>query len=407
MAIINLSMVAGAIIEMGVEGVREKAKRREAVIRVLKKVGLSQDAPPPDFDGVYAYTLVEYGVWKPKPVLDFFRHEFIKQAFRKSFEQRDSSILDNEAENLLDWSEIGAELHRMDIDPRREFVRFTAVFHTLADRTRMVAEVKRDQKLETVHDAVQEVVDRLEVLDELPRLRAELERLRRSLTQKEAKGAMLPQPSIISDKIDFYLVKEGNMHYILDNPTLRYVEKSLGLRIIELSSEKMRQLPFSRGDPLRSRAPRIVQDSQGIKYLVVRREEKRRILNDETLKALGGDPRSSFPTEDEYLASLQEGASLPEEWGEQWFTSKPKLEKYVTDRYTSEFLVCGQIRRHIRKHAWVEELKERLGIGSIEMIDRQKLESYVEGISIGSERDVQTVLLQLCIRGSNGDLMRD
>jgi len=74
---------------------------------------------------VYAYTLVEYGVWKPKPVLDFFRHEFIRQAFRKSFEQHDLSILDNEAENLLDWSEIGAELRQMDIDPRREFARFT------------------------------------------------------------------------------------------------------------------------------------------------------------------------------------------------------------------------------------------------------------------------------------------
>jgi hypothetical protein len=80
--------------------------------------------------------------------------------------------------------------------------------------------------------------------------------------------AMPPQPSIISDKFDFYLVKEGNMRYIPDNPTLRYVEKSLGLRIYVYSSEKMRQLPFSLGDTLQSRAPGIFQDSQGIKYLV-------------------------------------------------------------------------------------------------------------------------------------------
>jgi hypothetical protein len=405
-AIIDLSMVIGAIIEMGAEGVWEKAKRREAVIRVLKKAGLDPDAPPRDFDGVYAYTLVEYGVGKPKPVLGFFRHEFIKQAFRKSFEQRDLFILDNEAENLLDWSEVGAELRRMDIDPRHEFARFTAVFHTLADRTRMVAEVKRDQKLEDVHGAVQDVVARLEVLDELPKLRAELERLRRSLTQKETKGAMPPQPSIISDKNDFYLVKEGNMHYILDNPTLRYVE-SLGLRIIRLSSEKMRQLPFSRGDTLRSRAPRIVQDSRGTRYLVVIREEKRQIPNDETLEALGGDPSISVPTEDEYLASLREGLPLSEQMGEQWFTSKPKLEKYVVAEYTSGFLVCGQICRYISKPKWVKELRERLGIGSIEPIDRQKLESYVEGIPIDSERDAQTVLFQLCARGSGGAPVRN
>jgi hypothetical protein len=222
---------------------------------------------------------------------------------------------------------------------------------------------------------------------------------------KEAKGGMPPQPSIISDKIDFYLVKEGNMHYIPDNPTLRYVEKSLGLRIYEYSSEKMRQLPFSLGDPLLSRAPGIVQDSQGIKYLVVVREEKRRILNDETLKALGGDPHTIFPTEDEYPASLQEGLSLPEEWGEQWFTSKPKLEEYVAAGYRSRFLVCGQICRYISEPEWVRKLRERLGIGSIEPIDRQKLESYVEGIPIDSERDVQTVLLQLCAKGSGGALV--
>jgi hypothetical protein len=215
---------------------------------------------------------------------------------------------------------------------------------------------------------------------------------------------MLPQPSIISDKIDFYLVKEGNMRYILDNPTLRYFE-SLGLRIIRLSSEKMRQLPFSRGDTLRSRAPRIVQDSRGTRYLVVIRGEKRRIPNDETLEALGGDPSISVPTEDEYLASLREGLPLSEQMGEQWFTSKPKLEKYVVAEYTSGFLVRGQICRYISKPKWVKELRERLGIGSIEPIDRQKLESYVEGIPIDSERDVQTVLLQLCAKGSGGALV--
>jgi WD40 repeat protein len=178
MAIIELSMVTSAIVKMGIEGVLEKAKRREAVIRVLKEVGLNPDAPPPDFDGVYAYTLVQYGVDRPKPVLDFFRNEFIKEAFRESFEQRDPSVLNKEAESLLDWSQVGKELRLMDVDPRCEFASFTAVFNMLADRTRTVAEVKRDQKLKDVHEAVQGVVTRLEVLKELPRLRAEIERLR-------------------------------------------------------------------------------------------------------------------------------------------------------------------------------------------------------------------------------------
>jgi len=88
--IVELSMIIGAIVELGIEGILEKAKRREAVINVLDKVGLKLDEPPPDFDGVYAYTLVEHGVGKPKPTLDLFRHGFIHGAFRRSFERRDA-----------------------------------------------------------------------------------------------------------------------------------------------------------------------------------------------------------------------------------------------------------------------------------------------------------------------------
>ena len=37
MAIVELSMVIGAVVEMGVEGVWEKAKRREAVINAVSQ----------------------------------------------------------------------------------------------------------------------------------------------------------------------------------------------------------------------------------------------------------------------------------------------------------------------------------------------------------------------------------
>ena len=177
----ELSMVIGAIVGMAVEGIREKTKRREAVIRILKKLRLQPDAPPSDFDGVYAYTLVEYGVGKPKRILDFFRHEFIRDAFRQSFEKRDPSILSEEAESLIEWHKVGDELRRMDIDPRREFARFTAVFNEIVDRTRTPAEVRRDHRLADVygdlHQKTGEIIERLDRLDELDEIRVELARL--------------------------------------------------------------------------------------------------------------------------------------------------------------------------------------------------------------------------------------
>ena len=178
MAIIELSTVTGIILKMGVERALDKAKRREAVIATLQKVGLKPDAPPPDFASVYVYTLVEYGIGKPQPILDFFRHEFIRDAFRESFEKRDPTILNNEAESLIEWHKVGDDLRRLDVDPRREFARFTAVFNEIVDRTRTPADVRRDQKLDDisgeVHQASTEILERLDKLGELEAIRAEL-----------------------------------------------------------------------------------------------------------------------------------------------------------------------------------------------------------------------------------------
>jgi hypothetical protein len=152
-------MVIGAIVEMGVEGVLETARRREKILRLLEKLGCSLENPPPDFDGLYAYTLVEYGVGKPAQVLELFRYKPIREAFRRTFEQRDRTHFDDEVETFLD-SEIGENYH-LDYDPKRELAEFQAVFVKLADRARTVIEVKQDQKLEDIHQAVQRVLDSL------------------------------------------------------------------------------------------------------------------------------------------------------------------------------------------------------------------------------------------------------
>lgn len=185
MAMSITEKVIGAIVEMGVEGVWEATKRHEAILCILRKLGYNLNEPPPDFDGLYAYTLVEYGVGKPKQILDLFRYEIIKDAFRHTFEQQDRTFFDDELEAFLD-SEMGQEAYQLDYDPRQELTRFQAVFDKLADRARTVPEVKQDHKLEDIHQAVQQALTSLEELSvEKP---SEVERYE---TYREMQGAAL------------------------------------------------------------------------------------------------------------------------------------------------------------------------------------------------------------------------
>ena len=61
---------------------QDKVKRSEHVIRVLKQLGLDPDHPPEDFEGVYNYALVEYGIGKPEVCLQIFREREIRVLFR-------------------------------------------------------------------------------------------------------------------------------------------------------------------------------------------------------------------------------------------------------------------------------------------------------------------------------------
>ncbi len=178
---IDLTMVTGAIVAMGVEATWEKAKRLESVIKLLQRFNLDPANPPSDFVGVYTYALVEYGIGRPEPILNFFRYKFVKDAFERAFYKNDPSILDREAEGIIQWNEETGKLGLIDYDPRREFAAFSAVFHELVDRTRTPAEVKRDQKLddirEDIHHTSAEIVKRLDTLVDLGEVRDERDRL--------------------------------------------------------------------------------------------------------------------------------------------------------------------------------------------------------------------------------------
>ena len=125
-----------------------KATRNDKILGILNKVSLKPGTPTPDFDSVYAHTLLEYGIDKPKPILEFFLHKDIHKAFQQSFGTQDFSILHREADTLIDWNRIGDDLRKENIDPRLEFARFALVFNEIVDRTRTPAQARRDRSLQ-------------------------------------------------------------------------------------------------------------------------------------------------------------------------------------------------------------------------------------------------------------------
>ena len=107
---------------------RNKLERNETVIRLLKQFNLSPDSPPADFSGVYAYTLIEYGVGKPKAVLELFRQPEIRQALQAAWGQDNFSVLLQVGEGFLEGAALGHELRALGIDVRQEFYQFATVF---------------------------------------------------------------------------------------------------------------------------------------------------------------------------------------------------------------------------------------------------------------------------------------
>jgi predicted NACHT family NTPase len=157
--------------------IKDKLQRNETVIKLLKKFNLDPEHPPADFSGVYAYALVEYGVGKPKPILELFRQNEIQKIFRKALDQNNPSILLKEGEAFLDTYALGDEIRDLGIDPRREFAALAAVFIEVAKRTRTPAEVLTNQQLGSLQKNLRNIQERLDRLPTLEGIRTEITRL--------------------------------------------------------------------------------------------------------------------------------------------------------------------------------------------------------------------------------------
>ena len=138
---LDLKIIIGAVKSAAPFATRlaiDKFQRNETVIGILKQFNLDPAHPPDDFDGVYAYTLVEYGVYKPEPILDFFRENDVKSAFWNAFTSDPSNFL-KEGEVLLKsegLKHLEKEFQDAKVDLRLEVTEFLEIFVNVAERTK-------------------------------------------------------------------------------------------------------------------------------------------------------------------------------------------------------------------------------------------------------------------------------
>ena len=110
-------------------------------------------------------------------MLELFRQEEIKQAFRKAFDHNNPSILLSEIDVFVDTYALGDEIKSLRIDIRREIAAFYIVFSEVAKRSRTPADVLMNQAIASLHQSIANITEQLERLPTLEGVRTEIARL--------------------------------------------------------------------------------------------------------------------------------------------------------------------------------------------------------------------------------------
>ncbi len=168
--------IIGELVSQGVGKAQDKLIRNETVLKLLDKFNLKPDEPPNDVEGVYRFTLVEYGIGKPKPILELFRQQEIQEAFSKAFGQNNPSILLREVEDYIKEYAVGDEIREQEIDYEREFAEFSALFIEIAKRARTTTEILQAHQIDKLQDSLATIREQLESLS-LEAMQAEIAQL--------------------------------------------------------------------------------------------------------------------------------------------------------------------------------------------------------------------------------------
>ncbi len=121
-----------------VTSITTQAQRNKKVIEVLKALRLDPTQPPKDVDSVYAYALVEYGVYKPEPIRNLFGEKEIKNAFWQAYTANNSFQFLKEVKQFLEWNALGDEVQAAKIELSLELEEFGKAFINVAQRTKSI-----------------------------------------------------------------------------------------------------------------------------------------------------------------------------------------------------------------------------------------------------------------------------
>jgi WD40 repeat protein len=182
-----LDDVIAALVGKATDKVLDKLDHNENRLRLLKKFNLNLDTPPNDFDGVYVYTLIEYGVGKPQAILQLFKESKIKEEFQKAFSQNKNfniQILDSFIQSFA----IGDQ----NIDYRRELAEFASLFIEIAKRARTATEILQDHKLDNLQQSLNQVREQINQLS-LPEIQKQIAQIVQSQQQ------LLPPVEIVRE----------------------------------------------------------------------------------------------------------------------------------------------------------------------------------------------------------------
>ena len=152
----------------GSQFVKDKLQRSEHVIRVLRQVGLDPEHPPEDFEGIYAYAIVEYGIGKPVVCLEIFRAKEIREAFRQCFDGNDPQGWVSGGAVYLRQEGLDERLRAEECEGERELVEFAAAFLKMAKRSQTPKETLVQHQLRkierTIDRKLEQVAGQLEAL---------------------------------------------------------------------------------------------------------------------------------------------------------------------------------------------------------------------------------------------------
>ena len=154
---IEINAVIKAMAGFVAPTVINQAQRNTTVIKILDEFGLNPIQPPSDFRSVYAIALVEYGVSKPKSIVQLFGEREIQESFWEAFNSGDKLRFIHTVLNFIDTFAVGDKIKqelkltsKIDINPdiQPDLEEFWQVFANVARRTRTPAEVLRDREIE-------------------------------------------------------------------------------------------------------------------------------------------------------------------------------------------------------------------------------------------------------------------